>query len=164
VVFFLGVAVEPGDRAQPARDGGPCPAGEFHVAAEGLDVDPLGLEQVQAAPGAPGRVLAQVQGVGVAGQPAVAGQEPAQGLSLIRGEQRIGDREQYAGRLFGCRGRHATTSRVRPRPGSLGSAPQQSTIDHPNLSPRSVRWEQFSPTRAPARSGPARPGTPCAQR
>jgi hypothetical protein len=37
--FFLdGVAVEPGDGAQPAGDGGPGPAAGFQVAGEQLDV------------------------------------------------------------------------------------------------------------------------------
>jgi hypothetical protein len=68
------------------------PASGLHLAAEGLDVDPLGLEQVQAVLGAPRRVLAQVEGVRVAGQPAITGQEPAQGLPLSHSEQRISDR------------------------------------------------------------------------
>jgi hypothetical protein len=56
---------------------------------------------------APCGVLAQVQGVGVAGQPAVAGQEPGQRLPLGQAEQRIRDRHHHAGRCFGCCGAHS---------------------------------------------------------
>ena len=46
--FFLdGVAVEPGDGAQPAGDRGPGAAAGLQVAAEALDVGPAGLEQAQ---------------------------------------------------------------------------------------------------------------------
>ena len=48
--FFLdGVAVEPGDGAQPPCDGGPCPAAGFQVPGEALDVRAAGAEQGQAA-------------------------------------------------------------------------------------------------------------------
>ena len=40
-VLFHRVAVEPADRAQPARDGGPSPAARFQVAGVALDVCPL---------------------------------------------------------------------------------------------------------------------------
>ncbi|HTW06457.1 MAG TPA: hypothetical protein VME46_03050 [Acidimicrobiales bacterium] len=46
----------------------------LHLSAEALDVGSAGREQVSAVAGAPGQELAQVQGVGVWGEPAVAGQ------------------------------------------------------------------------------------------
>jgi hypothetical protein len=91
-LFLDRVAVEAGDRAQPAGYRGPRPAGGLHLAAEGLDVDPLGREQLQAMLDAPAGVLAQVQRVGVAGQAAVSGQETRQRLTLGDGEQRLRDR------------------------------------------------------------------------
>jgi hypothetical protein len=51
-------------------------ASEF--AGEGLDVGAADGEQRQAPGAAPGGELAQVQGVGLAGQAAVAGQEPGE--------------------------------------------------------------------------------------
>ena len=75
--FFLdGVAVEPGDGAQPAGDGGAGAAAGFQVAGEALDVRAAGAEQAQLVLLAPAGVLAQVQLVGLAGQAAVPGQEP----------------------------------------------------------------------------------------
>jgi hypothetical protein len=43
-VFLDGVAVEPGDGAQPAGDRRPGPARGFHVPAEALDVGPSSYE------------------------------------------------------------------------------------------------------------------------
>jgi hypothetical protein len=75
--FFLdGVAVEPGDGAPPAGDGRPGPAAGLQVAGEALDVRAAGGEQPHLVVLAPGGVLAKVQFVGLAGQAAVAGQEP----------------------------------------------------------------------------------------
>jgi hypothetical protein len=91
--FFLdGVPVEAGDGAQPAGDGGPGLAARFHVTAESLDVGSPRGEQVQPVLGTPGGELAQVEGVGIAGQAAVSGQETSQRLLLTHGEQRISDR------------------------------------------------------------------------
>ena len=73
--FLLGVAVEPDDRAQPAGDGGPGLAALFEVASEALDVDPADVEQTVVVFPAPGGELAQIEGVGVAGEATVAGQE-----------------------------------------------------------------------------------------
>jgi len=75
-VFLDGVAVEPGDGAQPTGDGGPGPAAGFHIARETFDVGPADLEQPQVALLAPGGELAQVQGISLAGQAGVTGQEP----------------------------------------------------------------------------------------
>src|SRR5215471_2590467 len=46
-LFLHGVAVEPGDRAQAASDGGPGPAADLQVTGEALDVGAPGLEQAQ---------------------------------------------------------------------------------------------------------------------
>ena len=72
--FFLdGVAVEPGDGAQPAGSRGAGPSLGLQVAGEAFDVGAADGEQGQGADPAPGGELAQVQGVGVAGQAAVPG-------------------------------------------------------------------------------------------
>jgi hypothetical protein len=57
-VFLDGVAVEPGDRAQPAGDGRAGAAGGFHVPAEAFAIGALRSEQVQPVLRAPGRVQA----------------------------------------------------------------------------------------------------------
>ena len=78
--FLLdGVPVEPGDGGQPPGDGGPGSAPGFQLAGEALDVGAADGEQVQRAGAAPAGELAQVQGVGLAGQAAVPGQEPGEG-------------------------------------------------------------------------------------
>jgi hypothetical protein len=74
-LFLHGVAVEPDDRAQAASDGGPGPAADLQVTGEALDVGAPGLEQAQVVLGAPARILAQVQLIGLTGQAAVASQE-----------------------------------------------------------------------------------------
>jgi hypothetical protein len=89
-VLLDGVPVKPGDGAQPPSDRSSRPACRFHVAAEALDIRPAGGEQVQPVLGTPGRVLTQIQGVRVSGQPAVAGQKPGQRRPFISGEQRLG--------------------------------------------------------------------------
>jgi hypothetical protein len=76
--FFDGVPVEPGDRAQPAGDGGPGPAAGFHVAGEALDVGPPDLEQPQVLRLTPVGELAQVQRVSRTSQAGIASQEPGQ--------------------------------------------------------------------------------------
>jgi hypothetical protein len=58
--FFLGVAVEPDDRAQPACDGGPSLAALFEIAGEAFDVDPADVEQTVIVLPAPGSEPAQV--------------------------------------------------------------------------------------------------------
>ena len=66
--FFLDcVAVEPGDGAQPAGDGGAGAAAGFQVAGEALDVRAAGAEQAQLMLLAPAGELAQVQLVGLRG-------------------------------------------------------------------------------------------------
>ena len=122
-LFLDGVAVEPGDRAQPAGDGRPCPAAGLHVAAEALDVGAAGLEQVQAVLLAPGGELPQVQRVGVAGQAAVAGQEPDQRGLLASREQRLDRHDQFGRRdvvVMACRLQDQAKARHLGQP-----APQQ---------------------------------------
>ncbi|HEY3958556.1 MAG TPA: hypothetical protein VGM53_34775 [Streptosporangiaceae bacterium] len=74
--FFDGIPVEPGDGAQAAGDGGPGAASDFQVAGEAFDVGAAGGEQRQLALLAPGGELPQIKFAGVAGQAAVASQEP----------------------------------------------------------------------------------------
>jgi hypothetical protein len=63
--FLLGVAVEPGDRAQPARDRGAGATVGFEITGEAFDVDPVRLEQPEVVLCAPVAVLAEVRGVGL---------------------------------------------------------------------------------------------------
>jgi hypothetical protein len=71
--FFLdGIAIEPGDGAQSAGDGGPGAAAGFQIAGEELDVRAAGREQAELVLLAPAGELAQVQLVGLAGPPAAA--------------------------------------------------------------------------------------------
>jgi hypothetical protein len=58
----------------------------FQVPGEALDVGPADREQRQGTGAAPGGELAQIQRVGLAGQPAVAGQEPGEGEPFGIGE------------------------------------------------------------------------------
>ena len=76
--LFFGVAVEAGHGAQPSGDGGGRSSSSFEVAPEGLDVAAADLEKAQVALVAEGDELAQVQGVGVAGEAPVAAEEPGQ--------------------------------------------------------------------------------------
>jgi hypothetical protein len=102
--FFLdGVPVEPGDGAQPPGDGGPGAATGFQVAGKALDVRAAGLEQTQVALLTPAGVLAQVQGVRLAGQAGVAGQESSQGEPLGLSEHRL-DGSDSCGRGLGGHG------------------------------------------------------------
>ncbi len=78
-LLLHGVAVEAGHRAKTAADRGPGAALGLEVTAKALDVGSARPEQVGAVAGAPGQELAQVQGVGISGKPAVAGQEAGQG-------------------------------------------------------------------------------------
>ena len=92
--FLLGVAVEARDRAQPASDGGPSPTQRLEMAAEPFDVSPARPEQCHRAFGAPRCPLAQIQRVGLVGQPRVAGQEPTQGQLLGWGEHLLHERDR----------------------------------------------------------------------
>jgi hypothetical protein len=101
--FFDRVFVEPGDRAQPPGDGGASAAACFQLAGEGLDVGAADREQRQRSYLAPTGELAQVEGVGLAGQAAVPGQCEPLGV----GEGRL-DGSEGSGR---SRGGHQGTSR-----------------------------------------------------
>jgi hypothetical protein len=89
-LLFDRVFVEPGDGAQPPRNGGACSPSCFQVAGEAFDVGAADGEQVQGAGTAPGGELAQVQRVCLAGQAAVAGQEPGESEPFGVGEGRAG--------------------------------------------------------------------------
>ena len=83
--FFLdGVLVEPGDGAQPPGHGRPGAPEHFQFPGEGLDVGAADGEQWQRPGAAPGGELAQVEWVGLAGQAAVAGQEPGERAARTR--------------------------------------------------------------------------------
>jgi hypothetical protein len=92
--FLSGVAVETGHGAQPTGDGGPGPTQGLEVTGEALDVSAPRPEHCHPVFGAPGHVLAQIQRVGLAGQAAVAGQEPHQGELLVAAEQPVSRRER----------------------------------------------------------------------
>jgi hypothetical protein len=69
--FLLdGVPLEPRDRGQAAGDGGPGPAAALEFQGEGLDVCAADREQRHGPGSAPAGELAQVEGVGLAGQAA----------------------------------------------------------------------------------------------
>ena len=74
--FLFGVAVEAGDRAQPAGDCRGRPALRLELTAESLDVTAADLEQAEMASVAERHELAEVQGVGVTGEAPVAAEEP----------------------------------------------------------------------------------------
>jgi hypothetical protein len=76
--FFHGVPIEPGDSAQPARDGGAGAAPGFRVTGEPFDVGASNGEQAQGAGTAPRSELPQVEGLGLSSQTAVPGQEPGE--------------------------------------------------------------------------------------
>ena len=90
-VFLHCVFVEPGDSAQPLGHRRPGPALGFHITGEALDVHPPRLEQAKMPLPGPGRVLAQVQRICLAGQAGVTGQKPSQRQLLLAGENRLGD-------------------------------------------------------------------------
>ena len=116
--LFDGVLVEPGDGAQPPGHGGATPAAGFQFAGEGLDVGAADGEQRKRAGAAPAGELPQVQGVGVAGQAAVPGQEPGERKPLGISEHRQ-DRDE--GRGMG-RGGHRGTSGDSRDPGGRAAA------------------------------------------
>ncbi len=68
-----------------------APAQLLEVAGEALDVGTADVEQAHVAVLAPGDELAQVEGVGVAGQSSVAGQEAGEGEPLGVAEHAVGD-------------------------------------------------------------------------
>jgi hypothetical protein len=90
--FLFGVAVEARHRAQAACDRRSGTPSSLEVPTEALDVSPAHGEQAQMMLLAPGDELAQIQGVGLAGQAAVAGKERRQRVPLGVGERRVDDR------------------------------------------------------------------------
>ena len=74
-------------------------AAAFHVPAEASDVGAAALEQVQPLCGAPAGVRAEVHGVGVAGESAVAGEKTGQSDPFGVGEQRLLDVDDACGGL-----------------------------------------------------------------
>jgi len=80
------VLAGPGGGGQPPGDGRAGPAHRFQVPREALDVSTADGEQAQRAAAAPAGELAQVQGVRLAGQATVSGQEPGERDSLGVGE------------------------------------------------------------------------------
>ena len=121
-LFLHGVLVETGDGAQPPGDGGAGPAACFQLTGERLDVAAADREQRQRAEAAPGGELAQVQGVGLAGQAAVAGQEACQGEAFGVGEGRLDGSEGGGGGRCGHRAPPGTAEIREPRP---AARPQQ---------------------------------------
>ncbi len=103
-LFFVGMTVEPGDGAQPPGYGGAGPPACFQFPGEGVDIGAADREQRQGTCPAPAGELAQVEGVGLAGQAAVPGQEPGERESLGVGEGRLGRDEGSRG---GCGGHQA---------------------------------------------------------
>jgi len=94
-LLFDRVLIEPRDGAQPPGDGGARPAPSFQIPGKALDVGAADGEQRQGAGAAPGGVLAQVQPVCLAGQAAIAGQEPGERkpcclLTTAGGGRRLG--------------------------------------------------------------------------
>jgi hypothetical protein len=89
VFFFDGVFVEPGDGGQPPGDGSAGASSGFQVPCEPFDVSAADGEQGQRSGAALGGELAQVECVGLAGQPAVPGQEPGEGEPFRVGEGRL---------------------------------------------------------------------------
>jgi hypothetical protein len=75
-LFLERVAVEPGDGAQAAGDGGPGAAAGFQISGEALNAGAAGLEQLQLTSGAPAGEPPQVQLIRLPGQAAVPSQEP----------------------------------------------------------------------------------------
>jgi hypothetical protein len=97
--FFDGVLVEPGDGRQAPGD---CRAGSavgFELPGEAFDVGAAHREQRQGTAATPSGELAQVQGVGLAGQAAVPGQVAGEGESFGVGEGGLdrGERGRWGG-------------------------------------------------------------------
>src|SRR6185437_10910826 len=77
-LFLNGVPAEPGAGAQPPGHGRAGTAACFQFAGEGLDVGTANRERRKGPGAAPAGELAQAEGVGLAGQAAVPGQEPGE--------------------------------------------------------------------------------------
>jgi hypothetical protein len=129
--FLLdGVLAEPGDGAQSGGDGRASTAPGFEFTGEGLDVRTADGEQRQGPGAAPIGELAQVEGLSLAGQAAVPGQEPGEREPLGIGEHRL-DRDER-GRCS-CGGHHGTSRDSRDLEGwaagpSDERCPQRTTV------------------------------------
>lgn len=77
--LFFGVAVEPGNRAQPAGNRGRCLTPGFQLSCVRLDVGPSDIEKTQLVVVAEHDELPKIQGVGVTGEAPVASEEPGNG-------------------------------------------------------------------------------------
>ena len=118
--LFDGVLVEPGDGGQPAGDGRAGAAPGFQLPGETFDVGAADLEQGQGAGAAPGGELAQVQCVGLAGQPAVSGQEPGEGEPFGIGEGRL---DRGEGSRWGGSGHRTPPGRAETRDAGPATGP-----------------------------------------
>ena len=102
--FGLGVAVEARHRGQASSDHGPRLAGGLEHAGERLDVGAVHLEDRKVVGGAEREELAEVAGVGVTGEPAVAAEEPGNSeqdrfLDGVAGDDRAVGATDMAGLL-----------------------------------------------------------------
>src|SRR5258708_26563634 len=88
-VFLDRILVEPGDSAQPPGDGRAGPALDFEFPGEAFDVGAADGEQGQRAGAALRGELTQVQGVGLACQTAIPGQEPGKSEPFRISEGRL---------------------------------------------------------------------------
>jgi hypothetical protein len=111
-LFFDRVFAEPGDGAQPPGHGDARSPSCFQAAGEAFDVGAADSEQAQGASAAPAGELAQIQRVRLAGQAAVAGQEPGKRTTLSIGEGGL-DRGEGSG--WGGSGHRAPPGRAETR-------------------------------------------------
>jgi hypothetical protein len=85
------VATEAGDRAQPPGDSCPGSASLLGRSGVELDVGTADRQEPETLPLAPGDELAQVERVGLPGEPAVAGEVPCQRKALGVSEDAVDD-------------------------------------------------------------------------
>src|SRR6516162_9702918 len=142
------VPVEPRNGAQPPGDRGPGAASSFQVPGEAFDVEAADGEQVQRAATAPAGELAQVQGIRLAGQAAVPGQEPGKGEPFGVGEGGL-DRGERGG--WGGSGHRAPPGQAGNR--EAGPVPAPAVQRKPNVS--CLAWSRYADNqRAAWRSDP----------
>ena len=121
--FLFGVAVEAGYRAQSPGDRRCRPTICLEFPSEGLDVAAPDLEQLEVPSAAERYELAQVQGVGVAGEAPVAAEEPCQ-CDVFRVE-RAGVVDDDGGRSGGGHGIPPESVGLGGRVCASGPLPQQ---------------------------------------
>ena len=109
----------PAGRAGPGH-GRPGPAAGFEFPGKAFDVGAADGEQGHGMGAAPGGELAQVQGVGLAGQPAVPGQETGEGEPFGVGE---GGLDGNKGSGWGSSGRRAPPGRAGIREAGPATGP-----------------------------------------